>query len=647
MDEPAVERRHIQGQESKIPHWGYSSRLLPCTKDPESCSYLDAVYWMQDLSMLYTFIIWAVIGGLLLFTLALRLVSSRYLRKPGSRRELEGQTLVKASSFSRAWNALSAGARHYLLPESLVNFFGHVTRLQVAIFCGILVYLLIFTLVGSVYKLWLTPVKNSSSFSTRTTLGPLANRIGAFAFAITPLTIMLGTRENILSLITGIPYRHFNFLHRWIGRIIFIQTVLHTVFWTIIQTRLYQPQPKVYTKFITKRYIIFGIIAQTLMTFIYIFSINRVVRWTGYEFFRKSHYIAGALYLGACWGHWARLSCWMIASIGVLFLDRGVRLLRTLVIHLDLKDRYKGIGFKPAEGKITSFDDGDGGIVTRLEFRHDQPPWEAGQHFFLCFPDITIWQSHPFTPFPKQLQNNSQHAYVIRCLSGETSRLPLLASNSSGDITIPVILTGPYGTHVLDKSTRNILAIAGGTGISFALPLAAAAAASGNKEEPDRRVELVWIIRRTRNIEWVQDELTVLLHSHPKNVTVRIFVSREPSMELTNTHRAENLSLSDEKTNPSKPNGNPSFVLPQHPNLHILWPANHHPDMHEIVQNFIHNEPPSSPSPSAVAGRVQVVASGPAEMGHDLRAAVAAANDSGQVWKGKEEFDVSLYWDNR
>jgi len=46
-------------------HWGYVQRILPCTNDAGSCEYLDAVYWMHDISMLYTFILWAVIGFVL------------------------------------------------------------------------------------------------------------------------------------------------------------------------------------------------------------------------------------------------------------------------------------------------------------------------------------------------------------------------------------------------------------------------------------------------------------------------------------------------------------------------------------------------------------------------------------------------------
>ncbi|KAK2751924.1 hypothetical protein FQN55_008666 [Onygenales sp. PD_40] len=644
MAGPSVGRRHIQdpaSAESLIPHWGYPGQVMPCTNDPGSCAYLDAVYWMHDVSMLYTFIMWAVIGGTVLLIFTFRLANPR--RYSTAKGELESQRAGKKGSISRAWGAVSATARCWLLPESLVSFFGHVTRLQVVILAVILAYLLIFSLVGIVYKTWITPIKNSTLTNTRTTLGGFSDRIGALAYALTPLTIALSTRENILSLITGIPYQHFNFLHRWTGRIIFVQSVLHTIAWTIVEGRLYQPQPKTYTEFIVQMYMVFGIVAQILITFLYIFSIKRVMKWTGHEFFRKTHYIAGILYLGACWGHWAKLWCWMVASIALLFLDRGCRLLRTFAIHFSLKDGDKGVGFQAANSKVTSFDDGDGGTVVRMELTHEKPAWRSGQHFFLCFPELTVWQSHPFTPLPYQLQNYSRHVYIIRCLKGETSRLALLPEKSAHPAT-PVILTGPYGTSVLDTAAPNILAVAGGTGISFALPLAAAAATHQNTESPDRRVELVWIIRRARNIEWVQEELTSLLQSCFKNITVRIFITREsPSGTFDKIDELKD-ALPDDKTSSSSHSRDPAapFALPQHSNLHISWLDDHHPQMGEILQQFIGDK-----SSSVTTGRVQVVGSGPAELGRDLRASVAKANDGAQVWRGREQFDVGLYWDNR
>jgi predicted ferric reductase len=179
-------------------------------------------------------------------------------------------------------------------------------------------------------------------YNTRTGLGGFADRVGALAYALTPLTVALATRESILSLATGIPYQSFNFLHRWLGRIIFIQSFLHTLSWTLIEGHFYLPQPTTFQDFIKEPYIIWGCVAMMLITFLYIFSLTSIIKLTGYEFFKKTHYIVAIVYIGACWGHWSKLACWMIAALGVWGIDRAVRLIRVALIHFGYLDGSKG-----------------------------------------------------------------------------------------------------------------------------------------------------------------------------------------------------------------------------------------------------------------------------------------------------------------
>lgn len=92
--------------------------------------------------------------------------------------------------------------------------------------------------------------------NTRVGMGGFSDRVGSSAYALTPLTISLASRESLLTLITGIPYQSLNFLHRWLGRIIFIQSFLHALIWTIIEGLLYQPPPSVWQAFIAQKYMI-------------------------------------------------------------------------------------------------------------------------------------------------------------------------------------------------------------------------------------------------------------------------------------------------------------------------------------------------------------------------------------------------------
>jgi len=140
-------------------------------------------------------------------------------------------------------------------------------------------------------------------------------------------------RESLLSVLTGIPYTHFNFLHRWTGRIIFVQAALHTIAWTIVEGKLYQPQPSVYKEFIGQMYMVFGCVAMFLLTLMLVLSTKTAIGWFGYEFFKITHWFLAILYLGACWGHWDKLWCWVVASLMLVGVDQAARAARTVAIH--------------------------------------------------------------------------------------------------------------------------------------------------------------------------------------------------------------------------------------------------------------------------------------------------------------------------
>lgn len=341
-----------------------------------------------------------------------------------------------------------------------------------------------------------------------------------------------------------------------------------------------------------------------------------------------------------------------------------------------------GLKFKPSQSTIEYFDDQDGGVV-RLEFDQNFENWHPGQHFFLNFPSISIWQSHPFTTLslagPEAVPH---HVYIARCRAGETGRLKALAQSSSsaneskteGQIatlpTTPVILCGPYGPSLLDTrkpELANILAIAGGTGVSLTLPLVQAATSQpaftispNNPNSP--AIDFVWIIRRAGNIRWVRKEIEDLkscARSGGFNLRIHILVtresrsnSREPSLhEISSSDEqvivtdakaaSEGISSApcdDEKHTTSSSSS--SSLAAKGQKFKVTFMDDHHPTLSTVVSRFLEERADGR-------FRTRVVASGPRSMGTDLRSAVGANNDGAKVWKGEGRFDVSLEWDDR
>lgn len=649
-----LESRHLQGHgdaNSTIVHyWAYPDRVLPCTSGTGTCDYLSAVYWMHTVSMLYTFIMWGVFLGILASLLWLRFVYTKDIS-----RHSEIKTPVK-----RGLEAIGALGRRYLLPESPGRwFFGRVTMLQVAVLLTLSGYLLIFSLVGIVYKTWVTPVKSSPGlYSTRVGMGGFADRVGAMAYALTPFTIALSTRESLLSLITGIPYQHFNFLHRWTGRIIFIQSFLHTLIWTVIEGRLYQPQPSTYKAWISEQYILFGVVAQLFITFLYIFSTKWAIRWTGYEFFKRSHYVIAALYLGACWGHWAGLACWMIASIILLALDKAVRVIRTGLLHVGYRKGVSGLGFQSANATIQYFGDentqGDGEVL-RIDFDFPQPAWSPGQHFYLCFPAISLWQSHPFTPssLPDGRSGTQHHAYLVRVRKGITAQLAQLAK--SGTTTTSVVICGPYGGSDRDVTFCNLLTVAGGTGVTSVLPVlqeALTAPYASNAPSPAR--DFVWIVRYVRDLDWIAAELLemkeMMSYGRVRGLRMKIFVTREDGpASLPSSATAFSSAVDEDKgkgrsccrgEKDDVPVVRPVDVLAPVPGFEIVYLDHAHHCIEDVVADFTDRA-------RIAGGESRVIGAGPEEIGTTLRTAVAKRNDASRAWIGDEEGIMGLEWDCR
>lgn len=128
--------RHIQEHDAENttlePHWRYPSRVVPCTNDGGTCEYLKAVYWIHDVSMLYTFILWGI-----MLVIALIWVAIRGWRMGGPAQSM-------GSMFDVFCDRLLQLRRWLLLKDASIRWlFGRVSRLQVVTLACLLIYPLI------------------------------------------------------------------------------------------------------------------------------------------------------------------------------------------------------------------------------------------------------------------------------------------------------------------------------------------------------------------------------------------------------------------------------------------------------------------------------------------------------------------------
>lgn len=134
----ALQARHIQDHGAdnitEVFYWGYATRVLPCTSGEGTCEYLDSIYWMHDVSMTYTFVMWGVILGMLALWVVLR-----GWRMGGAHQRVGGV-------IDGVCDWVNTAMRRWLLPDApLQSIFGRVTRVQVVTLAVMLGYMLVFS----------------------------------------------------------------------------------------------------------------------------------------------------------------------------------------------------------------------------------------------------------------------------------------------------------------------------------------------------------------------------------------------------------------------------------------------------------------------------------------------------------------------
>jgi ferric-chelate reductase len=281
--------------------------------------------------------------------------------------------------------------------------------------------------------------------------------------------------------------------------------------------------------------------------------------------------------------------------------------------------------------------DSEEDVCIRLDFDFEHEAWLPGQHFYLCFPSLSIWQSHPFTvaSSPDASSKSQHHTYLLRARKGQTAQFKALAGQA-----ISTVMTGPYGPGLPGDATPNVLTVAGGTGVTFTLPIVAESLRQSLV--PQALVEFVWVVRHAEDLLWLEQELghlKSLLHTNP-GLYISIFVTREQKEDLdpsrVGTINTTVITNDPEKTAMSSTSSLSTYkslqglLLKDHERFTIEY-VGQHPSMSTIVDTFMERA-------NKRGGYIQVFGSGPDLMDSDVRKAVSNV---------EEKDGLKFYWDSR
>ena len=344
-----------------------------------------------------------------------------------------------------------------------------------------------------------------------------------------PLIVLAG-RNNPLIPLLRVSFDTYNLFHRWIGRIVVLESIAHTVAWLVNMHRA-RGWAGVKERLTTDTFTQYGALATLAMVIILV-QAPSLVRHAFYETFLHIHQVlALAAFLGVYMhgkkGHLPQQSYinWMIL---LWFLERAARMMRIV---------YRNISFRRCTKVTVEAMPGDACRVT-FELRR---PWRytPGCHVYAYLPSVSLWMSHPFsiawcqerpTPYltledeklptsksdldlPVYHRTTTSISLVMCKRTGMTARLYNKAKASpTGIITMYGAVEGPYGGHECLDSYGTVVLFAGGVGITHQLSYVQHLI-QGNEAGTvaTRKIILVWSVRTTETLEWIRPWMDEIL----------------------------------------------------------------------------------------------------------------------------------------
>ena len=359
----------------------------------------------------------------------------------------------------------------------------------------------------------------------------LRGRTGHLAIINMVGLIIFAGRNNPLIGLLRVSFDTFNLFHRWIGRIVILESILHTIAWAV--NKQWAEGPKgVSVAFWSDPFIQYGLVGTIAMCVILVQSLS-IVRHAFYETFLHLHQ---ALAVAIIIGVWFHCTLGKLPQIPFMIFimvcwssDRLIRLFHLL---------YHNFSF--TRGMTTAKVEALPGEACRVTF-YLRRPWihRPGCHAYVYLPSISLWQSHPFsiawaehspsTPtytsdkqlsLPTSLSDltiartqPNAISFLISKRTGMTASLYARAAASPhGILNLRGAVEGPYGGLESLHSYGTVLLFAGGVGITHQLGhVRDLLTGYATHRVATRRIILAWTVRSTDALEWVRPWMDVIL----------------------------------------------------------------------------------------------------------------------------------------
>ncbi|OJA09419.1 hypothetical protein AZE42_03069 [Rhizopogon vesiculosus] len=388
-----------------------------------------------------------------------------------------------------------------------------------------------------------------------------SSRVAVVAISQFPILTVLGTKNNFVSLVTGISYDRvgvlnyfiifhqrltldakLNSIHRMMARACFALLLIHSV------SEAYN-----YPHFgstLDGGWLRVGIAAMVAFSILIIVSL-RPIRLEAYELFFYTHFFAVLIFLIGGYYHTSasNQSVWVWPSFVFWAFDRFVRVVRLVVFN------HSYFGFKSGSGTMDATAELLSENVVRLRLCRPQHfHWSPGQSAYLIIPSVSTlpFEAHPFTiasvdsnlfsttapEYPSESDTNKdiqasassaphwkELVFLITVQKGFTKKLKAVAVRRG---QVKVFIDGPYGPSPDLNSYDACVLVAGGCGVSHTLPVFLSVIERvRNGESSCSRVVFIWSIREAAHVQWIEETLIKAVRLAPSSLTIsiRIFIT--------------------------------------------------------------------------------------------------------------------------
>ncbi|KAJ5247386.1 FAD-binding 8 [Penicillium chermesinum] len=346
----------------------------------------------------------------------------------------------------------------------------------------------------------------------------LRGRSGTLAVLNMVPLFLLASRNNPLISILHISFDTYNLLHRWLGRIVALETVVHTAAWAVNAVDE-QDFSDMLRRLRTTPFFSWGLLGTVAMVCLALHSPSPL-RHAFYETFLHLHQLFAFL---AFLGVYIHLQIdalpqkpWIIAILVIWVVERSTRLLRILYLNVSTTNGLTNMTVEALPGEACR-------VTFHLPNRASVP---SGSHVYAYIPKVSWWMTHTTHPPTQQTS-----PLIISARAGMTRRLYNLANaRPSHTLATKGFIEGPYGSHPANApSYGTTVLFSAGAGITHHLLYTRELVMRAASETAaTRQVYLIWSVRSTDHLTWVGKWMDEILRLPMRRdiLVVKLFVSK-------------------------------------------------------------------------------------------------------------------------